>query len=654
MTVLELLATLSILSILSMLVVPVYANVSDASAKRTVETNANAVARNAEAIRAASGSSAEQAVTESITEHNQAANSPFTDPVVDPGSALSANMTLSGRTFQCSWTVGEGPITSSCQPAPDPTTPAAPENLAVEPLRAAARLTWTAPDNGGRPITHYVVEYTDGTGYQTYDDNVNATTITVTGLQNDVLHTFRVTAVNNIGAGPSSSVSTTPAIEWEFVSGVGSTANDYAYTSVTTADGGMLVAGIFRYDVTFGETTLSPFGCPSTGTCADAFVAKLDAAGTWIWAQRAGGQLTESIRTLATTSDGGAYVVGEFQANTNGMHFPNAAGGNITIHNGGGLDLFAAKINSDGFWVWAQRAGTSGTDAAYGAAVTDDGGVAIVGRFSGTNVLFGSSITRTSLNGTSDILVAKLGSSGTWQWVTRAGGTSADDYAHGVDVLDDGDLVVTGVFSGTADFGDQSLTSNGLTDVFVGRLDDSDGTWQWAVNGGSTAADTAWAARRDGARIYVTGAIGGNAAFGATTLTTNGQDAFVAAIDGDGQWQWAVNVGGAGADAAYGIDATSSGGMILVGAFSGTISFGTTTFSSAGGFDLFVAEISPSGSWRWATRAGGTSADVAYGVSIGADDSVMITGYFETTATFGAFTRSSGGMTDVFVGKILP
>ncbi|PXY72825.1 MAG: hypothetical protein CXX80_09240, partial [Methanobacteriota archaeon] len=69
-------------------------------------------------------------------------------------------------------------------------------------------------------------------------------------------------------------------------------------------------------------------------------------------------------------------------------------------------------------------------------------------------------------SGSDDIFIAKLSSSGSWQWVVKAGGSSTD-YGFGIAVDADGFVHLTGEFIGTGDFRDDSLTSAGGTDVFV-------------------------------------------------------------------------------------------------------------------------------------------------------------------------------------------
>ena len=94
--------------------------------------------------------------------------------------------------------------------------PSAPSSLTGVGFNQSVRLTWTAPGfNGGVAVTDYVVEYaTTAAGsntsvWTTFADGVSvATSATVTGLTNAVQYQFRVSAVNAVGRGASSSTIT--------------------------------------------------------------------------------------------------------------------------------------------------------------------------------------------------------------------------------------------------------------------------------------------------------------------------------------------------------------------------------------------------------------------------------------------------------------
>ena len=114
---------------------------------------------------------------------------------------------------------------------------------------------------------------------------------------------------------------------------------------------------------------------------------------------------------------------------------------------------------------------------------------------------------------------------------------------------------------------------------------------------------------------------------------------------------WATQAGGTSTDIGYGVSTLADGSSIVTGEFNGTATFGSTTLTSAGGFDVFVAKVDASGAYVWATKAGGTSGDIGYGLSTLADGSSIVTGEFSGTATFGSTTLTSQGSVDVFVAK---
>jgi hypothetical protein len=90
--------------------------------------------------------------------------------------------------------------------------PNAVTSLTATPGNTTCALSWTAGSANGADITDYTIEYsTDGTNYTTFADGTStATTATVTGLTNLTAYTLRVTAVNSIGSGSSTTVSCTP------------------------------------------------------------------------------------------------------------------------------------------------------------------------------------------------------------------------------------------------------------------------------------------------------------------------------------------------------------------------------------------------------------------------------------------------------------
>jgi len=359
------------------------------------------------------------------------------------------------------------------------------------------------------------------------------------------------------------------------------------------------------------------------------------------YATRAGGTGIDAGQGVSVLRDGSAIVTGSFEG--------TASFGAHTVTSFGGSDVFIARVDANGNWTWAKRAGGTGGDTASGSSAHSWGGAVITGSFQGTAVFGGHNLTST---GDSDVFVAATDHNGNWVWAKRAGGTGADS-GSGVSVLADGGAIVTGSFTGTATFGTHTLTSTGSDDVFVARIDPQ-GNWLWAKRGGGTGLDRASGVSTlpDGSAI-VSGRFGNTATFGVHALTSAGlDDAFVARIDPDGTWTWATRAGGTGIDEARAISAFGDGGAIVTGSFQGTVAFGTHALTSAGLDDAFVARIDPDGTWTWASSAGGTNADRSNGVSTLPDGGAIVTGSFQGTVGFGTPTLTSAGSDDAFVARV--
>jgi hypothetical protein len=175
----------------------------------------------------------------------------------------TANATWTGTSYfddiatQTPSTSFIGPVTSS------PTVPAAPTAVSAVAGDGQATVSWTAPSNGGSPITGYTVTRSPG-GVTT---PASGTSVVVTGLTNGTAYTFTVTATNSIGTGPASAASSpvTPAAAVTVPgapTGVSAVAGDSQATVSWTApsNGGSPITG---YTV-----TRSPGGAttPASGT----------------------------------------------------------------------------------------------------------------------------------------------------------------------------------------------------------------------------------------------------------------------------------------------------------------------------------------------------------------------------------------------------
>ena len=89
-----------------------------------------------------------------------------------------------------------------------PTAPAAPTGVTATAGNGSASLTWTAPSNGGSPITSYTVTpFIGATAQSPVTVSPPVTNAAVTGLTNGTPYTFKVSATNSVGTSVQSAAS---------------------------------------------------------------------------------------------------------------------------------------------------------------------------------------------------------------------------------------------------------------------------------------------------------------------------------------------------------------------------------------------------------------------------------------------------------------
>jgi hypothetical protein len=199
-----------------------------------------------------------------------------------------------------------------------------------------------------------------------------------------------------------------------------------------------------------------------------------------------------------------------------------------------------------------------------------------------------------------------------WLRVARAGGTHGA-YAHAIATDSLGNCYITGFFSGTVDFGSHQIvgtntpTSGPSDDIFIAKLG-YDGSWAWARAAGSSQNDMAYSIGLDSyGNCYVTGFFQGNAVFGGNVLSSSGSlDVFVCVLSSDGTWLWVTKAGGTDAEIGYGIDVDSGGNAYLTGCFRGTCHFGDDETLEATTTNVFIAKLTNLGVWAWTSQTTGT------------------------------------------------
>jgi hypothetical protein len=438
------------------------------------------------------------------------------------------------------------------------------------------------------------------------------------------------------------------AQSWLWAKSAGGANNEYGQSTCTDANNNVLTTGIFQTPtIVFGTATLT-----NAGNGADVFVVKHNAAGNVLWARSIGGANSpDNGSGIATDPSGNVLITGAFQS-------PTLTIGSATLINSGNWDIFIAKYDASGNFLWARSSGGYFSDMGQSVSTDASGNVLLTGHFSSSTIAFGSTTLTNSGSGY-DIYLVKFDASGNTLWARSAVGTSFD-YGQGVSTDASGNVVLTGFFqSPTLTFGTATLTcAGGGYDLFVAKYSAS-GNVLWAQSAGGSSSDLAQSISTDASgNILVTGYF--NSAtfiYGSSTLTSSGlTNIFVLKYDAAGNAVWAKSSAGSlYDDGGYGIATDASSNVYVTGSFqSPTVSFGTATLTNAGsGSDIFIVKYNAAGNLVWAKSAGGTTVDYGQSIAIDANGDVLVSGYFDNTLSLGTITLTNGGGNDLFIAKLI-
>ena len=257
----------------------------------------------------------------------------------------------------------------------------------------------------------------------------------------------------------------------------------------------------------------------------------------------------------------------------------------------------------------------------------------------------------------------KYTSGGNAVWAVHAGGDSYNS-PYSLTTDHQGNILVTGLFSGTCIFGAYTLVSYGSYDVFTAKYS-TDGVCLWAQQGGGQSSDYGYSVAADNQdNIIVTGTFEQFAQFGDFTVQSGNPygDIFVVKYDPAGNVLWlnsAINPTGGLSfnNISYGTRTDNNNNVFITGSFSGVIQFGSTTLvSSFDGTnqDVFLAKYDSQGGFVWVTQAGSdSSGGYFYGhdIKIDKNNNILLTGTFNGEAVFNGIVITGLENSDIFIAQ---
>jgi len=521
---------------------------------------------------------------------------------------------------------------------------------------AQISLSWSGFSDATSGIGSYKLVYSTGgypnasctSGNQIYSGT--NTSYTHTTLTNGTTYYYRVCAIDNAqNTSLGITANATPAgTQSSWSMSTGSPGDDRGQAVAVDDSGNVVMTGYFSGVVDFGGGALNsnayPWADPNQIT--DVFVVKYLATGEHLWSRRIGGVANDRGLSIAVDSSGDVVVSG-YCAN------PVDFGNGVPVSGSTGTDIFVAKYSgASGGYMWAKRFGGESDDYGYGVAVAANGDIFITGQFQGT-VDFGGGPLGSA--GSSDIFIAKYTATGAYVWAKRIGGIGSE-YGYGIAVDNSGDVIIIGRFSGTLDLGGGAVTCAGGYDSFIAKYSGANGGYQWSRVFGSTGYDYANGVAVDGSgNVLVTGQFQGTVNFGGSALMSAGSyDIFTAKYSGlTGSHVWSKRFGSTSSDYGNGIAIDEVGNVIMTGAFYGTVDFGGGPLVSSG-LDVVVAKYTSSGSHMWSKKFGGAINQFGDDVAVNGGSNIAVTGYFENVIDFGYGTHTSIGSYDVFIVTLEP
>jgi Beta-propeller repeat/Cep192 domain 4/HYDIN/CFA65/VesB-like, Ig-like domain len=395
---------------------------------------------------------------------------------------------------------------------------------------------------------------------------------------------------------------------------LGGSNDDRAAAIAADSSGNAYVTG---YTVSTDFPTTNAFqsaygggNCGTAGTpCYDAFVAKLNAAGSaLVYSTYLGGKGNDIASGISVDSLGAAYVVGS----TSSTNFPVTASPLQSSYGGGVYNAFVTKLNPAGNTAaYSTYLGGSGEDHGAAIAVDAAGDAFVTGYTISTNFPTKVPLQSSLAGGTCgttpcfDAFISKLNPGGTaLVYSTFMGGTGGD-YGYGIALDAAGDAFVTGLTTSTnfpVTPGAYQTSGGGTNyDAFILKLNSAGSALNYSTYFGGLGSEVAYGIAVDASGIaYITGYAYGQGLPLASPLQSSNvfqDDAFVAKMNSNGSALiFSTYLGGNGNDVAQGVAVDSLGGVYVAGAtystnFPVTAGALKTTFGG-GAYNAFVSKIS--------------------------------------------------------------
>ncbi|MBG42818.1 MAG: hypothetical protein CL530_02515 [Aequorivita sp.] len=391
--------------------------------------------------------------------------------------------------------------------------------------------------------------------------------------------------------------------EVELVKTYGGSGIDEAVSVVEATDGNYLVLGTTRSSD--GDIT------DRSGSDSDFWLLKLSKTGDVIWSKTYGGSDDENASRITKTNDGG-YLLSGYTTSSDGDVFENA----------GFQDYWVVKVDNSGTIMWEKTFGFSGSDQAFKAIQTSDGGYFVTGFFDvSASGGAGNDFQRGIMHGVGEFWGIKLNASGNTQWRRYFGGTN-NDRSYDAHETADGGFLMTGT-SESVDF--DKTDPKGSYDYWAVRLT-ADGDLVWTKSFGGDEIDNSYASIKTNDGNYIM--VGDSRSSDQDVTSPQGNaDAWMVKFDDNGNKIWQKSFGGSQFDTAHSIVQRNNGDYILSG--HSRSADGDLQINN-GVNDVWVFVVDGSGSLKFQKSIGGSNLDFASEAIETSDNKILVVGNSES------------------------
>jgi len=417
---------------------------------------------------------------------------------------------------------------------------------------------------------------------------------------------------------------------------LGGAGSETLYSMQQTADGGYIMAGTSSSSNT---GTLS--GITNHGL-TDAWIIKLNGSGKLQWQKLLGGSGYDVPKSIQQTKDGGYAIAGtSYSSNT----------GTLTgVTTNGSQDVWIIKLDGSGNLQWQKLFGGSQPDIGTSIRQTIDGGYIVSAETASSN---SGTLTGLFPNGNGgDAWIFKLDATGNLQWQKLFGG-SLENHANMIQQSSDGGYIIAGYTYSSNTGTLAGVTSNGLSDYWIMKIDGS-GNIQWQKLLGGSDEDHAYSIRQTSDGGYIIAGSSASSNTGTLTgLNSNGlNDYWIVKLNTSGTLQWQKLLGGSEDDIANCIYETTDGGYIIAGNTYSSNTGTLTNVTSNGSFDYWIMKMDVSGGLQWQRLLGGSAADNAQFIQQTSDGAYIVGGTSSSANTGTLSGVASYGTGDVWILKI--